>query len=85
METEIFSAYVPEMNSLGNGICKLDGCVVFCMGAVDGDRVQARIVDSRKNYKIAAVVSCDVPSPFRCDPACPAFGTCGGCTLQHIT
>lgn len=85
METGLFSAYVPEMNTLGNGICKLDGCVVFCIGAVDGDRVQARIVDNRKNYKIAEVVSCDVPSPFRCAPACPVFGTCGGCTLQHIT
>ena len=85
METEVFATSVPEMNALGNGICKIDGCVIFCKGAVDGDRIQARIVDSRKNYKIAEVTSCDVPSPFRCNPACPAFGTCGGCTLQHIT
>lgn len=85
METEVFSAHVPEMNTLGNGICKQNGCVIFCMGAVDGDKIQAQIVEQRKNYKIAEVVSCDEPSPYRCEPECPVFGTCGGCTLRHIT
>ncbi len=85
METEVFSAQVPEMNTLGNGICKQDGCVIFCMGAVDGDQIQAQIVEQRKNYKIAKVVSCDAPSPYRCAPECSVFGSCGGCTLRHIT
>lgn len=85
MKTEVFSAYVPEMNTLGNGICKQEGCVVFCVGAVDGDQIQAQIVEQRKNYKIAKIVSCDEPSPHRCVPECPAFGSCGGCTLRHIT
>ncbi len=85
METEVFSADVSEMNTLGNGIFKQDGCVIFCTGAVDGDRIQARITSSRKNYKIAEMVSCDSASVHRCEPACSLFGTCGGCTLQHIT
>lgn len=85
METKVFTASVPEMNTLGNGICKQDGCVIFCMGAVDGDQIHGQVVECRKNYKIAKVVSCDVPSPYRCSPVCPVFGTCGGCSLQHIT
>lgn len=85
METEVFSADVSEMNTLGNGIFKQDGCVIFCTGAVDGDQIHARITSSRKNYKIAEMVSCDSASVHRCEPACSLFGTCGGCTLQHIT
>lgn len=85
MEPEVFTASVPEMNTLGNGICKQDGCVIFCMGAVDGDQIHGQVVECRKNYKIAKVVSCDAPSLHRCVPACPVFGTCGGCSLQHIT
>ena len=85
MESEVFSADVSEMNTLGNGIFKQDGCVIFCTGAVDGDRIHARITSSRKNYKIAEMVSCDVASSHRCEPSCPVFDSCGGCTLQHIT
>lgn len=85
METEVFSADVSEMNTLGNGIFKQDGCVIFCTGAVDGDRIHARIISSQKNYKIAEMVSCDDASVYRCKPTCPVFETCGGCTLQHIT
>lgn len=85
MESEVFSADVSEMNTLGNGIFKQDGCVIFCIGAVDGDRIHARITSSRKNYKLAEMVSCDVASSHRCEPSCPVFDSCGGCTLQHIT
>jgi len=85
LESEVFSADVSEMNTLGNGIFKQDGCVIFCTGAVDGDRIHARITSKQKNYKIAEMVSCDSASAHRCEPACSAFGSCGGCTLQHIT
>ena len=38
-----FTKKIEEMNLLGNGITKLDGCVVFCLGAIDGDTVTAEI------------------------------------------
>ena len=82
---EIFTAEIEDMNTLGNGIAKSDGCVIFCYGAADGDRVTAQIRDKKKNFMTADVVSTDVPSPYRCAPDCKAFGSCGGCTLRHIT
>ena len=60
-----FKAKIDEMNLMGNGITKLDGCVVFCLGAVDGDSVTCEITQSKKNFKIANVLSVDEPSPHR--------------------
>ena len=82
---DVFSAEIREMNLLGNGIVKIDGCVVFVMGAVDGDLVTAKITQTKKNYKIAEIVSIDRPSPHRVDSACAVSGECGGCQLRHIT
>ncbi len=82
---DIFSTEIPEMNLLGNGIVKIDGCVVFVMGAVDGDVVTARITQTKKNYKIAEIVSIDRPSPHRIASDCPVSGECGGCCLRHIS
>lgn len=83
-DSKIFNAKIEEMNTLGNGITKQDGCVVFCLGAVDGDSVTAEICEEKKNFKTAKVLSLDSPSPHRCDPDCAAYGQCGGCTLRHI-
>ena len=79
---EIFTAEIEDMNTLGNGIAKSDGCVIFCYGAADGDRVTAQIRDKKKNFMTADVVSTDAPSPYRCAPDCKAFGVCGGCALK---
>ncbi|MBE6587486.1 MAG: 23S rRNA (uracil(1939)-C(5))-methyltransferase RlmD [Ruminococcaceae bacterium] len=80
-----FTKKIEEMNLLGNGITKLDGCVVFCLGAIDGDTVTAEITREKKNFKIANVLSVDEPSPHRQEPDCPHFPACGGCDLRHIS
>ena len=83
--SEIIRAEINEMNMLGNGITKQDGCVVFCLGAVDGDVVEAEITQTKKNYKIANVINIEKQSPHRCTPDCDSFGECGGCLLRHIS
>ncbi len=83
--SEIIKAEIGEMNMLGNGITKQDGCVVFCLGAVDGDVVEAEITQVKKNYKIAKVLNIEKTSPHRCENDCANFGECGGCLLRHIS
>lgn len=80
-----FTKKIDEMNLMGNGITKIDGCVVFCLGAVDGDTVTCEITQEKKNFKIAKVLSVDEPSPHRCEPDCPHFSVCGGCDTRHIS
>lgn len=81
---KIFTAEITEMNLMGNGIVKIDGCVVFVLGAVDGDTVTAEIIEEKKNYKTARIISVDRPSPHRTSPDCPVYSQCGGCSLRHI-
>lgn len=81
---EIIKAAINEMNMLGNGITKQDGCVVFCLGAVDGDVVEAEITQVKKNFKIAKVINIEKESEHRCHIDCRHYGDCGGCMLRHI-
>ncbi|GAC1536303.1 MAG: class I SAM-dependent RNA methyltransferase [Acidimicrobiales bacterium] len=70
----------------GDGIGHLgDGRVVFGEGALPGERVVLRIVDSRKDFARGVALEILEASPVRVDPPCPHLGRgCGGCTWQHV-
>src|SRR5690606_41714017 len=40
---------------------------------------------SKKNFAEGRVTNIQQASPYRIDPFCPHFGTCGGCKWQHMT
>ena len=62
------------------------GRVVFVEGALTGERVRARVTDSRKDFARAVAVDILEPSPDRVAPPCPALAAgCGGCTWQHVS
>jgi 23S rRNA (uracil1939-C5)-methyltransferase len=76
-----------EIESLaygGRGVAHVDGMAVFVAGGLPGDTVSARIVRSKKRFAEAVAESVTAPSPHRVEPRCAHFGTCGGCTLQHL-
>jgi len=63
-----------------------DGRVVFVEGALPGERVRARITDSRKDFARAVAVEILEASPDRVAPPCAALAAgCGGCTWQHVS
>jgi 23S rRNA (uracil1939-C5)-methyltransferase len=49
-----------------------------------GDRGWIEILEEKKKYSIARPIQIVEPSPWRVDPPCPYFGSCGGCQWQHI-
>jgi 23S rRNA (uracil1939-C5)-methyltransferase len=55
-------------------------------GALPGERVTAVVehVSVQRPDAWARLERVDAPSPQRRVPACPAFGACGGCVLQHL-
>ena len=68
----------------GEGVGRYEGLTVFVPGGVPGDTIDAKVVEVKKNYARAVLVTVVEPSPDRVVPPCPVVGECGGCQLQHI-
>ncbi len=62
-----------------------NGQAVFVDGALPGETVRLRQLTFGRSYATARVVAWLHMSPDRVQPACPLFGRCGGCSLQHLT
>ena len=61
-----------------------DGKVVFIEGALPGEEVQVRVLRNKNNWEQAEMTALRRESSQRVRPACPHFGTCGGCKMQHF-
>src|SRR6185437_13642845 len=57
---------------------------VFIPGALPNETVEIEIYKKKPKFDLARVINIITPSPKRVTPECPNFGTCGGCSLQHI-
>ncbi|MDR3332623.1 MAG: 23S rRNA (uracil(1939)-C(5))-methyltransferase RlmD [Synergistaceae bacterium] len=84
---ESIIADISSINSEGEGIARLgeEGFVVFVPGALEGERVQCRVVRTSKKYAAAMATEILAPSRDRLAPRCPVYDRCGGCQLQHAT
>lgn len=83
-EGEIVSGQITALAFGGNGILRHQGFVIFVPFTVPGEQITCRIVNKKKSYATAELISINVQSENRIKPACRYFGTCGGCQLQHI-
>jgi 23S rRNA (uracil1939-C5)-methyltransferase len=68
----------------GRGIAHVDGKVVFIDEALPGEQVEFIYTDSRRDYAGGKVDKLLTRSEQRTDPECPHFGSCGGCSFQHV-
>lgn len=68
----------------GRGVARHEGKAVFVAGALTGEKVRAQIRRRHKQFDEAVTVEVLQASPQRVEPACPHFGVCGGCSLQHL-
>ncbi|MGZ8480244.1 MAG: class I SAM-dependent RNA methyltransferase, partial [Candidatus Binatia bacterium] len=66
------------------GIGRSDGKAIMIPNSAPGDRVVARLTETKERYAIGEIVRIIAPSPLRQTPPCPYAGDCGGCNWQHI-
>lgn len=60
------------------------GKVIFVEGALPGERVTYSSYRKKPSFEQAQVVDVLRPSVMRTQPRCKFFGTCGGCSMQHL-
>ena len=75
---------VDSLDLEANGVGRHEGKVVFVRDALPGERVEARIVRRKPKFDVAQTVAVLRESSARVTPACPHFGVCGGCSMQHV-
>jgi 23S rRNA (uracil1939-C5)-methyltransferase len=68
----------------GDGLARLpEGKTVFLPFVLPAEEVSATIVQEKSSFSRASVDQVLKPSPYRVQPPCPYFGSCGGCHYQH--
>ena len=67
------------LGSRGDGVAQCDGGPVYVPFTLPGERVRAKIQDGR-----GEMLELIEASKERREPLCRHFGTCGGCSLQHL-
>ncbi|HTI16213.1 MAG TPA: 23S rRNA (uracil(1939)-C(5))-methyltransferase RlmD [Trinickia sp.] len=60
------------------------GKVIFVEGALPGEQVTYSSYRKKPSYEQAQVVDVLRESVLRTTPRCQFFGTCGGCSMQHL-
>ena len=78
------AASVVDLTHEGVGVAKVDGKTVFIDQALPGEDVHFTYTQRKRNYDHGKLQQIDKASPLRVTPACPHFGVCGGCSLQHL-
>jgi 23S rRNA (uracil1939-C5)-methyltransferase len=75
-----------DLDDEGAGLAEHGGARVHVAGALPGERVSATVthVSSHRPEAWARLDLIDEASPERRAPDCPAYGSCGGCVLQHL-
>ena len=69
----------------GRGVAHIDGKAVFVTGALPGERVRIALSKRSRSFDEAKVEQLLTRSPDRVEPRCIHFGTCSGCSLQHMS
>lgn len=82
--TELPELEIDSLAHDGRGVARVDGKATFVHGALPGERVRARRVRRRRDFDEAEAVEILRAAPDRVEPRCRFYGSCGGCSLQHL-
>ncbi|MFZ4984431.1 MAG: class I SAM-dependent RNA methyltransferase [Blastocatellia bacterium] len=81
---DVFEVTIEKIVYGGDGLARLGPAVILVPFTAPGERVRVRIVSTAKRLLRGTVEELVTRSEKRVSPACPHFGICGGCQLQHL-
>ncbi|HEY6239515.1 MAG TPA: TRAM domain-containing protein, partial [Burkholderiales bacterium] len=77
-------ASIESLDREGRGVAHVEGKAVFVDGAVPGELVEYASYRKKPAWEAAQIVRIQRESASRASPRCAFFGTCGGCSMQHV-
>lgn len=81
---EIIEVTFEDLTHDARGVCKIDGYPIFVRHALKGETALIEITKRNKSYGLGRLIRLKQTSPFRTEPICEHFATCGGCNLMHV-
>ena len=75
---------IESLDQEGRGVAHAEGKVIFIEGALPSEVVTYNAYRKKPSFELAQVDQILKPGAGRVTPRCPHFGTCGGCSLQHV-
>ncbi|MEJ1241391.1 23S rRNA (uracil(1939)-C(5))-methyltransferase RlmD [Chryseolinea sp. T2] len=75
---------VETMAAEGKCLSRIGGLVIFLDGGAPGDTVDVELTKIKSSFLEGRVKRIKRYSEARATPFCQHFGTCGGCSWQHI-
>lgn len=75
---------VETMAAEGKCLSRIEGLVIFLDGGAPGDTVDVELTKIKSSFLEGRVKAIKRFSDARAQPFCLHFGTCGGCSWQHI-
>jgi 23S rRNA (uracil1939-C5)-methyltransferase len=76
---------IDNLSHDGRGIARIDGKINFVFNALPGEKVSLKVLKSRSRFDESIALSVENAHENRVKPLCPHFGSCGGCSLQHLS
>ena len=83
-KNQIYEAQIIDYTTEGQGIAKIDGCVVFIPNAIVGEKCLVRIEKAQKTWATGKMTELLERSCHRINRQCPAAKLCGGCAFHHM-
>jgi 23S rRNA (uracil1939-C5)-methyltransferase len=77
-------ARIESLDREGRGVAHADGKTIFVDGALTGEDVEYAAYRKKPSWELAQALRIEREGPSRVPPRCAFFGTCGGCSMQHV-
>jgi len=75
---------IDSLDQEGRGVGRWQGKTIFVESALPGERVEFSPYRRKPAYELARASKLLRESAQRVTAACPHYGVCGGCSLQHM-
>ncbi|QBC42733.1 23S rRNA (uracil(1939)-C(5))-methyltransferase RlmD [Iodobacter fluviatilis] len=77
-------ALIESLDFEGHGIARVDGKTIFIDGGLPRESVSYKSYRIKPRFENAEATQIHTSSHLRVNPPCPHFGSCGGCSMQHM-